>query len=84
VDGFGVVDTTGREFAGYVTEKQQADYVVAGFQTGMALDWTGPMILWNLNIATIWGKDRPESAYSMLRPDGTYRPVYVAVRVAEP
>lgn len=84
VDGFGSVDTTGREFAGYLSEAQQAEYVVAGFQMGQALEWVGPMILWNLNIATIWGKDRPESAYSLLRPDESYRPVYIKVRVAEP
>jgi hypothetical protein len=84
IDRLGSPDTTGWEYARDISEAQQADYVVRGFQTGQALEWTGPMILWNLNIATIWGKDRPESAYSLLRPDGTYRPVWLAVRVAEP
>jgi hypothetical protein len=84
VDGFKPVDTTGREFARYLTEDQQAEYIVEGFHMGLALDWTGPMILWNLNIATIWGADRPESAYSLLRPDGSYRPAYLAIRNAEP
>jgi hypothetical protein len=83
-DGLGSADTTGWEYARDVSEEQQADYVVSGFQMGQALDWVGPMILWNLNIATIWGSDRPESAYSLLRPDGSYRPAYIAVRVAEP
>lgn len=83
-DGLGSVDASGREYARNVTEEQQAEYVVRGFQMGQALDWTGPMVLWNLNIATIWGKDRPESAYSLLRPDGSFRPAYIAVRVAEP
>jgi hypothetical protein len=84
VDGLGEVDTRGREFASYTTEEQQAEYIVAGFKLGHALEWTGPMILWNLNIATIWGKDRPESAYSLLRPDGSYRPAYLRLRLAEP
>jgi hypothetical protein len=84
VDGLGSVDTAGREFARYVSEEQQGEYLVAGFQTGQSLDWVGPMILWNLNIATIWGKDRPESAYSLLRPDTSYRPAYVAIRIADP
>lgn len=83
-DGLGEVDTTGWEYARDLSEAQQADYAVKGFQMGQALEWTGPMILWNLNIATIWGKERPESAYSLLRPDGSYRPAYLAVRVAEP
>jgi hypothetical protein len=78
------MNTTGWEYARSVTEEQQADYIVKGFQMGRALEWTGPMILWNLNIATIWGEERPQSAYSLLRPDGSYRPAYIAVRVAEP
>ena len=84
VDGLGMVDTTGWEYAREVSETQQADYLVQGFQTGHALEWTGPMILWNLNIATIWGGQRPESAYSLFRPDGSFRPAWLAVRVAEP
>jgi hypothetical protein len=83
VDGLGAVDTTGWAYARQVSEAQQADYVTQAFQMGRAVDWTGPMILWNLNIATIWGGERPESAYSVLRPDGSYRPVYIAVRVAD-
>lgn len=84
VDTLGSVDTSGREFERYTTETQQAKYIVEGFRMGRAVDWTGPMILWNLNIAVIWGAQRPESAYSLLRPDGSYRPAYIAVRVAEP
>jgi len=84
VDGFGAMDTTGWEYAREVSEEEQAEYIVQGFQLGTGLDWTGPMILWNLNIATIWGESRPQSAYSLLRPDGSYRPAYIAVRIAEP
>ncbi len=84
VDGLGSTDTTGWEYARDVTEAQQAEYLVQGFRMGRATASTGPMILWNLNIATIWGGERPESAYSLLRPDGSYRPAYIALRVAEP
>lgn len=84
VDRMGAVDTAGWEYANDVSEVQQADYVVRGFQMGRSLEWMGPMILWNLNIATIWGGERPESAYSLLRPDGSYRPAYIALRIAEP
>jgi hypothetical protein len=84
IDGMGSPDTRGWEYARDISEAQQAEYVVRGFQTGQALEWTGPMILWNLNIATIWGGDRPQSAYSLLRPDGSYRPAYIAVRIAQP
>jgi hypothetical protein len=84
VDGLGEVDTSGWEYARHVSEAQQADYIVQAFRVGRADEGMGPMILWNLNIATIWGAERPESAYSLLRPDGSYRPAYIAVRVAEP
>jgi hypothetical protein len=84
VDGMGDVDTTGWEYARHVSEQQQADYTVAAFQTGLGTDWIGPMFLWNLNISTIWGGERPESAYSLLRPDTAYRPAYIAVRLAAP
>jgi hypothetical protein len=84
VEGMGEVDTTGWEYAGDVSEEQQADYVVRGFQIGLDTPWVGPMFLWNLNISTIWGGERPESAYSLLRPDGRYRPAYIALRLAGP
>jgi hypothetical protein len=84
IDNLGAVNTVGWEYARDVTEAQQAEYVVRGFQLGQALEWTGPMILWNLNVAMIWGADRPESAYSLLRPDGDYRPAWLALRIAEP
>jgi hypothetical protein len=42
------------------------------------------MFLWNLNLAAIWGPKDPVSAYSLLRPDESYRPAYVGLRLAEP
>ena len=42
------------------------------------------MFLWNLNLATIWGPGDATSAYSLLRPDRSYRPAYIALRLAEP
>ena len=82
--GMGEVDTTGWEYGREVTEVQQADYVVRAFRMGGERDWVGPMFLWNLNVATIWGPDNPTSAYSLLRPDRSYRPAYIALRLAEP
>jgi hypothetical protein len=84
VDSFSSMDTTGWEYATHVSEEEQAAYIVEAFQMGQALDGVGPMILWNLNIATIWGPTRAQSAYSLLRPDSSYRPAYISVRVAEP
>jgi len=84
VEGMGSMDTTGWEYARHVSEAQQADYVVRAFRMGDERAWVGPMFLWNLNLAAIWGSDNPVSAYSLLRPDGSYRPAYVALRLAEP
>jgi hypothetical protein len=41
--------------------------------------WVGPMMLWNLNFAPWIGADFSESGYSLLRPDGSPRPVYWAL-----
>ncbi|MFW6135790.1 MAG: cellulase family glycosylhydrolase [Chloroflexota bacterium] len=83
-EGIGEMDLTGWEYGSQVTEAQQADYVVRAFHMGDERPWVGPMFLWNLNLATIWGPDDPFSAYSLLRPDGSYRPAYVALRLAAP
>ncbi len=83
-DGMGTMDTTGWEYGREVSEAQQAEYVVRAFRMGDERPWVGPMFLWNLNLATIWGPGDPVSAYSLLRPNHSYRPAYVALRVAEP
>jgi len=83
-EGIGQMDTTGWEYALEVSEAQQAEYVVRAFRMGDERPWVGPMFLWNLNLATIWGPADPFSAYSLLRPNGSYRPAYIALRLAEP
>ena len=82
-EGMGQMDTTGWEYAREVSEDVQAEYVVRAFRMGDERPWVGPMFLWNLNLATIWGPGNPVSAYSLLRPDGSYRPAYIALRLAE-
>jgi hypothetical protein len=84
LEGMGRADTTGWEYVRDVSEQQQADYVVRAVQMALGTPWVGPVFLWNLNISTIWGGDHPQSAYSLLRPDGAYRPGYVALRLAGP
>jgi hypothetical protein len=84
IEGMGPMDTTGWEYARYVSEQQQAEYVVRAFEIGLGTPWVGPVILWNLNISTIYGNARPESAYSILRPDSSFRRAYLALRLAGP
>ena len=83
-EGMGSMDTAGWEYARQVSQAQQAEYVVRAFRMGDERPWVGPMFLWNLNLATIWGPDDPVSAYSLLQPDRSYRPAYIALRLAEP
>jgi hypothetical protein len=84
VENMGDMDTEGWEYAREVSEAQQAEYVVRAFHMGDERSWVGPMFLWNLNLATIWGSDNPVSAYSLLRPDETFRPAYWELRWTEP
>jgi hypothetical protein len=83
-EGIGEMDMTGWEYGREVSETEQADYIVRAFHMGDERPWVGPMFLWNLNLAHIWGADNTFSAYSLVRPDGSYRPAYVALRLAEP
>jgi hypothetical protein len=83
-EGIGEMDLTGWEYGREISEADQADYVVRAFQMGQERPGVGPMFLWNLNLAVIWGPDNAFSAYSLLRPDGSPRPAYRALRAAEP
>lgn len=83
-EGIGEMDLTGWEYGREVSEDDQAAYIVRAFEMGDERPWVGPMFLWNLNLSVIWGPDSAFSAYSLMRPDGSYRPAYTALRVAEP
>ena len=74
---------TGYEYCSLLSEQQQAEYVVRAF--GYANEhwpWLGAIFLWNLNYAAIPGIHPADEKYgwSVLRADGTTRPVYEAVR----
>jgi hypothetical protein len=77
---FGKVDTTGWDYARNVTEADQAAYLLRALQLRRDRGWLGPLIIWNLNIAPLLGADRSESAYGLLRPDGSERPAYQQLR----
>ena len=76
---FGQGPPVGAEFMNNVTEWQQAQYTQRAF--ALAHEWpqVGPMILWNLNFAPWLGDAFSESGYSLLRPDGSARPVFFAL-----
>lgn len=76
IDRFGNVQTPGWEYAREVTEKDQAAYLLRAIELRRERPWLGPMFIWNLNVAWLLGPDRPESAYGLIRPDGSPRPAY--------
>ena len=80
VENFGKVDTRGWDYASEVGEKDQAAYLLRAIELRRERPWLGPMIIWNLNEAWLFGPDRPKSAYSLIRPDGSLRPAYKQLR----
>jgi hypothetical protein len=83
IENFGEVDTAGWDYAREVTEADQAAYLLRALQLRRERAWLGPLIIWNINIAPLLGAERSESAYSLLRPDGSERPAYQQLRGAE-
>ncbi len=82
IEKFGNVDTTGWDYARDVTEADQAAYLLRAIALRRDRSWVGPMMIWNLNVAPLLGPDRSESAYSLLRPNGSERPAYKQLRGA--
>ncbi len=80
--GASVSPPAGAEFMAYVNEWQQAEYILEAFAMGQQRPEVGPMMLWNLNFAPILGSQFSESGYSVLRPDGSPRPAYLALQDA--
>jgi hypothetical protein len=66
----------GAEFMNDVNEWQQAVYTLRAYELADSIEWVGPMVLWNLNFGPLLGPDFSETGFSLLRPDGSRRPVY--------
>jgi hypothetical protein len=75
-------------FFDYVTEDLQAQYTIRAIdilEHSGNYDYVGPVILWNLNFATIEGaaqRGEEQAGYSFLRQDMSRRPVYSALHAA--
>jgi hypothetical protein len=80
IDHFGEVNTMGWDYARDVTEQDQAAYLLRSIALRRDRAWLGPLIIWNLNIAPLLGAERSESAYGLIRPDGSLRPAYKQLR----
>lgn len=82
-EGMEATPPAGAEYMSHVNEWQQAVYTLRALALAEELRAGGPLILWNLNFARTFGNAFTESAYSILRPDGTPRPLYLALQALE-
>lgn len=84
-------NTPGYEFGNYVTQQQQADYIVAAMQRineeyrdENGRPWIGASFLWNMNYAVLWqqqGNEQHEQAsFGILNGDYSPRPAFTAIQ----
>ncbi|MEM7118330.1 MAG: cellulase family glycosylhydrolase [Chloroflexota bacterium] len=78
-EGFDALPPDSVAFMANVSEWQQAVYTLRAIEMGQTEFGSGPMILWNLNFGPTLGPRYSESGFSLLREDGTARPVYLAL-----
>jgi len=78
-DGQPASPPPGSEFMADNSEWEQAVYTLRAFEMGNEWEWVGPMFLWNLNFTSALGPEFQEVGYSLLRFDGSRRPVYRAL-----
>ncbi|MDH7474815.1 MAG: cellulase family glycosylhydrolase [Anaerolineae bacterium] len=69
----------GWEYAGEITEQQQADYIVRAYQMAKSWGWAGVMFLWNLDVAPWLGKDHEAAKYCIVYPNWNPRPAFYAL-----
>lgn len=82
-EGLETAPPAGVEYMAHVDEWQQAAYTLRALALAQELEAGGPLFLWNLNFAPTFGNGFVESAYSLLRPDGTPRPLFLALQALE-
>jgi len=69
----------GWEYAGEITEQQQADYIVRAYQMGKSWGWVDMMFLSNLDVAPWLGKDHEAAKYCIVYPNWAGRPAFAAL-----
>ena len=72
---------TGYEYSQYNSEQDQADFLVRAFQKVRAeFPYVTHMFIWNLNFQQVVGPADEKYGFGILRPDGSGRPAYHALR----
>jgi len=69
----------GWDYAAFISEQEQADYLVTAFEIARASGYMGVMFLWNLDFSVERGGGWEGSKFSILRPDGAPRPAFNAL-----
>ncbi len=75
--------STNDVFVSYTSLEEQAAYITRAIELGTELGFVGPMFLSNLN-GCQGGSDVESCYYSLISPDGTPRPAYVALAGNKP
>lgn len=78
-------DPPGQAFFGYISQDQQADFTLRALYLAQERPYMGPMILWNLNFATLGGavdNSDPQTGYGILDSAWQPRPVYQRLKWA--
>ncbi|MDQ2787587.1 MAG: cellulase family glycosylhydrolase [Chloroflexota bacterium] len=70
----------GYEYGAFVSEQQQAQYLVRAFELGKSYPWVGVMFVWNLNFATITPPSDEKYPWAVLKSDWSPRPAYTALK----
>jgi polysaccharide biosynthesis protein PslG len=71
----------GYEYGQYISEDQQAQYLVAAYQWAKEKwPWVGVMFLWNLNFSTVSPPTDEKTPWSIIYADYSPRPSYDALK----
>ncbi len=67
-------------YAKYVTEDQQAQYIKRALELGKSYPWMGIMFVWNLNFQATTKPDDEKYGWAVLRSDYSPRPAFNTLR----
>jgi hypothetical protein len=69
----------GYEYCRYITEEQQAQFLVQAFNMARQLPYVGGMFQWNLNFQMSVPQSDEKWGFGIVRPDYSGRPAYGAL-----
>jgi hypothetical protein len=71
----------GYEYGEFISEQLQADYLTRAYKlANEKYPWMGVMLMWNLNYSTIVKLEDEKYPWSIINPDYSPRPAYLALK----